>query len=112
MEIFRRIDSASSAADSIILTLAPHGDGAVMAALEWPDRPGLCAGRLAPMPVPEALERAKAAYAQGGFAEIAVKLPSADLWQPEWGELRPEADGLSEEEAYELASATETGRDA
>lgn len=112
MEIFRRIDSASSAAGAIILTLGRTAQGAVLAMVEWPERGQMPPGRMGPMAVPGALALAREKRDEGGFAEIAVKLPAEDLWRAEWGELRPEAEGLSAEETYELASATETGRDA
>ncbi|ODT78711.1 MAG: hypothetical protein ABS76_22640 [Pelagibacterium sp. SCN 64-44] len=112
MEIFRRIDSASSAADAIVLTLGRTAQGEVLAMVDWPERGQVPPGRVGPLAVPEALKLARARREEGGFAEIAVKLPAENLWRAEWGVLRPEAEGLSAEEAYELASATEASRDA
>lgn len=112
MEIFRRVDSASSAAGAVLLILARHADGNVLGSVTWPARAEIPAGHAGPSPLAQALAAARSARQRGGFAEIAVKLPADVPWQEEWGNLQPEAAGLSEPEAYELASATETGRDA
>lgn len=112
MKRFRQIAKGEDAPDAVTVGIERDAAGAILAAIWWPSRGDVDADEVNYRSVPEAFEAAQAAMDLHGFAEIVVTLQSEDLWRPEWGELQPAGMALSEEEAFELARATEASRDA
>ncbi|KFC66675.1 hypothetical protein FF80_02442 [Devosia sp. LC5] len=112
MKCFRQIAKGAEAPDAVTIGIERNAEGAILATVRWPLRGGVKAGEATYHSVPEAFNAARAAVDLHGFAEIVVTLQSDDLWRPEWGELQPAGMALSEDEAFELARATEASRDA
>lgn len=105
----RQIRVGEDAPDAVTLGVERNEGGELVASVWWPSRGDVDADEASFATVPEALEAAEAARQLHGFAEVVVVLQSEGLWQREWGELQP---ALSEDEAFELAKATEASRDA
>lgn len=111
MSSFRQIGVGATVPDAVTVGVEHDANGNVVAAVWWSSRGDVDADQARYASVPEALEAARAVLDLHGFAEIVVTLQSEDVWQPEWGELRSPG-ALSDEEAFELAKATEASRDA
>ena len=112
MQRFRQIAKGEDAPDAVTIGIERDAAGAILAAVWWPSRGDVDADEVTYHSVAEAFDAAQAAKDLHGFAEIVVTLQSDDLWRPEWGELQPDGVALSEDEAFELARATEASRDA
>lgn len=111
MSSFRQIGIGATVSDAVIVGIERDAHGNVVAAVWWPSRGEGDADEARYGSVPEAFEAASAVCDLHGFAEIVVALQSEDLWQPEWGQVRSPG-ALSDDEAFELAKATEASRDA
>lgn len=111
MKSYRQIAIGTTAPDAVTVGIERDAAGNVVAAVWWPSRGDVDADETLYPSVAEAFEAAHHVMELHGFEEIVVTLQSDDLWQPEWGHVQSSVT-LSDDEAYELARATEASRDA
>lgn len=109
---FRRIAIGEDAPDAVTVAIERNGDADVVAAVWWPARGDVDADEAAYPSVPAALAAAEAARVLHRFDEVVVMLQQDELWDQVWGTLRQGSASLSDDEAFELARATEASRDA
>jgi hypothetical protein len=91
----REYERALAAAEGEVhVDIAPSADGDLAATVSWGDwisdgitRHGDSEG---PMTVAQALRRAQEVADLYGFEKVAVAIPSDDLWNREWGVLKPQ----------------------
>lgn len=111
MHTFRQIPIGENAENAVTVGIERNTSGSTVAAVWWPAQGDVDGDEASYDSVPEALAAAEAARALHGFADVVLTLQSDDLWDPQWGTLAG-AQALSEDEIFELASATEAMRDA
>lgn len=109
---FRRIGIGEDAGDAVTVGIERGPDGTLRGAVWWPSRGDVDPDEASYETVDEAMAAAEAAQTLHGFPEVVVMLQSDDLWSHRWGRLLPVGMTLSQDEAFELARATEASRDA
>ncbi|WP_046870475.1 hypothetical protein [Devosia soli] len=110
MQHFRKIAIGEAAENAVTVGIEQNADGKVHAAVWWPAKGDVDGDEVDYDSVKEAFEAAEAARALHGFAEVVVTLQDDVLWRDEWGTIDPAT--LTDDEAFELARATEAMRDA
>ena len=111
MNHYRKISIGEDVPDAVTIGIERNPDGTSRAAVWWPSKGDMDADEVSFDSVDEAFQAAEAARSLHGFAEVVVALQSDELWQPKWGTLDGKI-ALSDDEAFELARATEAMRDA
>jgi len=109
---YRRIGIGEDAGDAVTVGIERGPDGALRGSVWWPSRGDVDPDEASYESVDEAMAAAEAARTLHGFPEVVVMLQSDDLWSHRWGRLLPVGMTLSQDEAFELARATEVSRDA
>jgi len=113
----REYERALAAAEGeVFVDIIPSANGELAATVTWGEwisdgipRHGDSEG---PMPVPAALKRAEEVVAMYELKDVVVSIPSDDLWEAEWGLLRPlrsSITALAEEDDVDLADDGDEG---
>lgn len=120
---YRAIAIGQQAPKAVTVGIEAGPEGNPVAAIWWEAQGDTDAEEAGYDSVEEALAAAEAARQLHGLEEVVVVLARPDLWNPAWGQLRPddiakepigsvEATGLSTDEAFNLAATIEEERDA
>ena len=119
---YRLVEVGSSNPDAVTVGIETAPDGTAKAAVWWESKGDVDADEVEFTNVAEAMDAAEASRALHGFSEVVVVLARPDLWDQQWGALKPltaeepmgdiSAVDLSPDEAYDLAAAVEAERDA
>ncbi|SEQ31144.1 hypothetical protein SAMN05428969_2671 [Devosia sp. YR412] len=106
---YRQVAIGEATPDAVTVGIEKDAAGAIKAAVWWDAVGDVDADEAEFTDVPEALAAAEASRALHGFGAVVIALQDGVEWQPAWGTL---ANGLTDDEAYELAAGIETESDA